>query len=1000
MIKRITVFIILCCFQYGELFSQTFSQEKFEEITNDIEVCKSSSLEMHNWLKEELPDSIEQDIIFYLQLSYLLNQDKKFNLPLFEESMKLQYEKENTDAAWASLQLAEVFLYNKMPLRAESYAHQILDFYKETTKEAFNYTEIAYYILGTSSQMKQDYKRAVEFYKNSLYLCDKVGKKPYTYVPSLAGIGESYLQMSEYKTAITYFEKYKSEATKNDLTYWGTISNYALCNAYIGNYSISIALGEEVLANIKQLTGEQSPQYITALNNLSVYYKGVGDLNKVNHYILAANEITQKMYKNNDAYAYNYALSLINISDIYASNEMYDEAIESVTKGLSLLDSIGQKNSDLYRGAILSYINYLIYVGIETENYTNAMNTILEQLSEQKEYMQICAELKFRLGECYSFMKDYNRSIPLFDEYLSMTEELSGKYTSNYIKGIECKAFDIYFSGNDKDYYLALKEEGGIIKEFLKTQLYLYSDYEKSNFSDYFNENFNEIIPELIFTAREKDSRRLLKELVYDNSLLFKGLVLNNTRNTVEFLQENHKLEHDTLLSYKKQLDFEKYNKTISDSLQTKITMLERKLRLELSNKDLDSQYFDYNWGIIKDNLSSNDVAIEFLKYPWSIYDNDSIVYSAIAIRGNSKEPIFIPSFMPLTRESELLSFYKNNQKDSLYFHIWNSMIQSCVINPGDHIYFSPSGILHQIPIESLPIGDGKVMSDVYHMHRVSSTRELAMQKEKVRYEKAVLYGNLNYEMTNDEMIAESRVQYGDNKNYFVSRGLLEDSIRGYVWTTLSNTEREVDYISDLLNKNQVTTITYQQNKGNEESFKALSGKGYNIIHLATHGFFYPDTEAQKKDYFKPTFMNASSTYNPDFSMWRSGLVLSGGNRAWKGDTIPDQVEDGILKAQEISELDLRGADLVVLSACQTGLGEITNDGVFGLQRAFKMAGAQTIVMSLTEVDDQTTMAMMNKFYTNLFSGQSKHDAFYNAQRYIRSIKFDPKYWAGWIMLD
>ena len=78
----------------------------------------------------------------------------------------------------------------------------------------------------------------------------------------------------------------------------------------------------------------------------------------------------------------------------------------------------------------------------------------------------------------------------------------------------------------------------------------------------------------------------------------------------------------------------------------------------------------------------------------------------------------------------------------------------------------------------------------------------------------------------------------------------------------------------------------------------------------------------------------------------------------------------------------------------------MTGEGVFGLQRAFKMAGAQTIVMSLTPVDDQTTMAMMNKFYTNLFSGQSKHDAFYNAQRYIRSIKPEPKYWMGWIMLD
>ena len=393
-----------------------------------------------------------------------------------------------------------------------------------------------------------------------------------------------------------------------------------------------------------------------------------------------------------------------------------------------------------------------------------------------------------------------------------------------------------------------------------------------------------------------------------------------------------------------------------------------------------------YNLNFIKECLTSNDIIIEFSE----IY-RDTTLYACV-YRKDWKTPKVVN--LPLNN----INFEAHFPNYERYSSIWEPLLPYILV--GDHIYFSPSGILHQIPIESLPIGNGKVMSDVYHMHRVSSTRELAMQKEKVRYEKAVLYGNLNYEMTNDEMIAESRVQYGDNKNYFVSRGLLEDSIRGYVWTTLSNTEREVDYISDLLNKNQVTTITYQQNKGNEESFKALSGKGYNIIHLATHGFFYPDTEAQKKNYFKRTFMNTSSTYHPDFSMWRSGLVLSGGNRAWKGDTIPNQVEDGILKAQEISDLDLRGADLVVLSACQTGLGEITSDGVFGLQRAFKMAGVQTIVMSLTEVDDQTTMAMMNKFYTNLFSGQSKHDAFYNAQRYIRSIKPDPKYWAGWIMLD
>ncbi len=992
------IFVFLFFVFHVKVHSQTFSQERFEKITNNPEVCKSSSQEMQNWLKENLPDSIKDDVSFYLQTSYLLNQSKEFNLQEFENSIKLQYKKDNTDAAWVSVILANGFLNNKLYKRAESHANQILLFYNKSKKNSYNYIETAYQILGHCKKEQQYYNEAISLYERCVSLCDEKEQKPDIYVSSLVGIGECYMQLSQYKNAIAYFERYKLSANQRDLIYWGTISNYALCNAYIGNYSIAINVGQEVLVNIKKLAGEQSSQYINALNNLGIYYSGVGDEENVSNYIIEASKIAKEMYENDKEYASNYALSLLNLSEIYASNEMYNKAAHFAMKGLSLLDSIGQKNSRTYGYGMLSYIDHLIDISIETENYEEVIKIIYDQLAEQKEYIHIYAELKYRLGECFSLMGNYNRSISCYNEYLSLIEKLSGKYTPNYIKGLESKIRDIYFSGDKEGYFLALKEEGDIIKEFLETQLCLYLDSEKGNFSDYFNENFNEDIPELIFIAEKKESRKLLKELTYDNSLLFKGLLLNSTKRTVELLRKNHKSEYETLLNYKQQIGLEKLDNTNSDSLQSRISKLERKLRLELANsKNFDIPNFKNDWKTIKGCLFANEVAIEFIKHPWSMYETDSIVYSAIAIRSNMEEPVFIP----LKKESLIQSFYeKANIGDSLCRSIWYSMIHNKIINPGDHIYFSPSGILHQIPIESLPIGDGKVMSDVYHMHRVSSTRELAMKKEKVKYEKAVLYGNLNYEMTDEEMITESQIQSDEKEGFFVSRGLLEDSIRGYVWTKLGNTEREVEYISDLLNKNQVTTATYQHNKGNEESFKSLSGKGYNIIHLATHGFFYPDKVAKEKDYFKPTFMNTTSTYHPDFSMWRSGLVLSGGNRAWKGETIPDRVEDGILKAQEISDLDLRGADLVVLSACQTGLGKITSDGVFGLQRAFKMAGAQTIVMSLTEVDDQTTMAMMNKFYTNLFSGQSKHDAFYNAQRYIRSIKPDPKYWAGWIMLD
>ena len=118
--------------------------------------------------------------------------------------------------------------------------------------------------------------------------------------------------------------------------------------------------------------------------------------------------------------------------------------------------------------------------------------------------------------------------------------------------------------------------------------------------------------------------------------------------------------------------------------------------------------------------------------------------------------------------------------------------------------------------------------------------------------------------------------------------------------------------------------------------------------------------------------------------MTRSGLMFAGAKNTFNGVEIPAGVDDGVLTAQEISQLDLRGLDLLVLSACQTGLGEIKGDGVFGLQRGFKKAGAQTIIMSLWNVSDKATKDMMTQFYTALTSGKSKREAFIQAQQYVK----------------
>ena len=131
----------------------------------------------------------------------------------------------------------------------------------------------------------------------------------------------------------------------------------------------------------------------------------------------------------------------------------------------------------------------------------------------------------------------------------------------------------------------------------------------------------------------------------------------------------------------------------------------------------------------------------------------------------------------------------------------------------------------------------------------------------------------------------------------------------------------------------------------------------------------------------------------------RSGLVLAGANDVWvkteKGGT-----DDGVLTAQEVTQIDMRKNDLVVLSACETGLGDIKgSEGVYGLQRALKMAGVKYIIMSLWQIPDKETVEFMSAFYNNLLKDKEIKKAFYDAQKAMRA-KYDPYFWGAFVLME
>ena len=400
-------------------------------------------------------------------------------------------------------------------------------------------------------------------------------------------------------------------------------------------------------------------------------------------------------------------------------------------------------------------------------------------------------------------------------------------------------------------------------------------------------------------------------------------------------------------------------------------------------------------WKDIQQQLSDDAVAIEFI----STIENEGNynTYHALVIDKKTSSPRMIT----LYSESKLEEIKKTdtrNIRDIVGELIWKPILE--LYATVKDIYFSPDGILHMLPVEYYSADGTNSMFEQYNMYRLSSTKELVREIGNSHPNGAVLYGGLDYNQLKENIS-------GANSNEMLSvwRGIAD---RGG-FDPLYNTALEIQEINDLLTGKNISTTLYSGETGTEESFRKLSGRSHSIIHLATHGMYInPDDVDTKKDEnnfdFLESLVNENDPVIEDVVLTHSFLVMAGGNKLIHRETILDGYDDGILTAKEISQLDLRRVDLVALSACESALGDVNNDGVYGLQRGFKKAGANTILMSLNKVDDEATRILMVEFYRNLMNGKTKRESLQEAQLYLRKVENgkydDPKYWASFIMLD
>ena len=401
----------------------------------------------------------------------------------------------------------------------------------------------------------------------------------------------------------------------------------------------------------------------------------------------------------------------------------------------------------------------------------------------------------------------------------------------------------------------------------------------------------------------------------------------------------------------------------------------------------------DFSWRTVQSAISKRDLAVEFFQYE---AEDEKLgeQYGAMVI----KDGWPYPKFVHLCSSSDLDHLAKephhsHDENGRLFKLIWEPL--SNEFDGIDNIYYSPQGLLHILNLSAIIDDKGIPMFKTYNMYRVSSTANIARISDP-KVENAYVYGGLVYDSDDDTMLQEHR-KFSRSEKTGIEYNWIADSSSRHGWEYLPNTQAEIDSITALLSASEIKVISYSGVEGTEESFKALDGTHPGILHIATHGFYLPFSIADSTELGIDREKLIAATQN---ALVRSGLILSNGGRAWKGESIPQEVEDGILQADEIASVNLSGTSLLVLSACETALGDISSDGVYGLQRAFKSAGVETIIMSLWDVDDTVTSFFMTYFYEAWSSGRTKHDAFVSAQSRLREIYPEPYYWAAFIMLD
>jgi len=668
-------------------------------------------------------------------------------------------------------------------------------------------------------------------------------------------------------------------------------------------------------------------------------------------------------------------------------SDNYEEAILEFKGSLNIFRELKQKEEE---ATLLFLLGECYFYGFEdsievAENYILQSTYILDQIYSERPSLQKAFCLQ-GLGKIYDFNYDYEKADSVYGLAIQYLEQTIGNSSIAYGTAISNYAFSKEIQGDYEqavNYYKQTEHQDTIIYSKYRadyvTTLYnlarCYAKLKKFNLSaDYYKKanrlqlhlldnyfiNFDEV-SRLNYRAKMMGNfDNFYTNACFSDSMNLARDVLKislNTKNKALDYTLEHKLSSPTRLTSKEKVDYEDWialkEKLTKFSLMSKSDMselnlsfdsllqrkqfLEKKIRRGVA--DLFSPKSLFSFEDIRSKLKAEEAAIDYFNF--YITDEygpfeDSIYYFATLILPNLDYPIIFP----LLDEKELKQIFSKSSHYTKNVDINHSLYQKIwqPLAP----YLNGVKKVHLSP-------DGYLRNPDY---------------------------DLNFSVK------------------------LEDLEKGKPFVSLSGTASEILNVKQIL-KPLIQEVSFlDQQNATEIAVRTIIEKEQpSIVHLATHGFFF-----KKLKIIPPTqelnTLEKKIKYSKK-SLLRSGIVLAGVNSPWLSSTDIIGSNDGIITALELTNLDLSFVELVVLSACETGKGDVLDgEGIYGLQRALKIAGVHYLLISLWKIPDEKTAELMKFFYQNLVNGENPENALFKAKMKMKSIYSSPFDWSGFVIFS